>query len=348
MKELVKLFMEQNNIPKYAFGRNQYTSEVVKNVELNGVIDEYTQADSFEGIPIVHNLSDIEKNAIVLNLIFGIRPISIQKKIENAGLKCIDFFSFSKYSGLSLPVSFWEGFHQSYKDYKDSYDLLYARLADTMSKDILQRLLNLRINLDFSALYGFSVNEKEQYFEPFLELKPEGETFVDVGGFDGNTTLEFIKRCPRYERIYFFEPEPSIMQLARNTLTAYPNIIYCQYAASDKEEILHFSSSSSASKISEKGELEIHANTIDSIVTSHVTFIKMDIEGSESAAIEGAKQIILRDHPRLAICVYHKGSDIIDIPKQVLSIRNDYNVYLRHYTEGVTETVMFFIPSKDQ
>ena len=70
----------------------------------------------------------------------------------------------------------------------------------------------------------------------------------------------------------------------------------------------------------------------------------MDIEGSESLAIQGAKETILKYHPRLAICVYHKGTDYIEIPKRVLEIRDDYDVFLRHYTEGINETVMFFMP----
>ena len=135
------------------------------------------------------------------------------------------------------------------------------------------------------------------------------------------------------------------MAKAKANLKDHDNIEYCQVAAS-KKGILYFSSNDSASKVSNDGNIEIHAETIDSQIHSNVTFIKMDIEGSESAAIKGAEQTILKYHPRLAICVYHKGGDYIDIPRQVLAIRDDYDLYIRHYTEGVTETVMFFIPRK--
>lgn len=70
----------------------------------------------------------------------------------------------------------------------------------------------------------------------------------------------------------------------------------------------------------------------------------MDIEGAENEAIEGAKKTIMRCHPVLAISVYHKADDLWKIPNQVLEIRNDYKIYLRHYTEGIAETVMFFVP----
>ena len=243
-----------------------------------------------------------------------------------------------------MTIHFWHGFYDSYSNDKKAYDALYSSLADEKSKDTFQRLLNLRLNLDLSELSIFKVEEDKQYFEPFLNLNVNGESFVDVGGFDGNTTLSFIKRCPNYEKIYFFEPEPHIMEIAKKKLSGNKRIEYCQFAASNKKGILHFNSNNSASSVSDNGEIEIQAIKIDDIVNSKVTFIKMDIEGSESVAIEGAKETILRYHPRLAICVYHKGTDYIEIPKHVLAIRNDYNIYLRHYTEGVTETVMFFIP----
>ena len=70
----------------------------------------------------------------------------------------------------------------------------------------------------------------------------------------------------------------------------------------------------------------------------------MDIEGAESYALEGAKEIIKQYRPKLAISVYHKKDDFWKIPMQILAIDGDYSIYLRHYTEAHAETVMFFIP----
>ena len=107
---------------------------------------------------------------------------------------------------------------------------------------------------------------------------------------------------------------------------------------------MKFSSGGSVSAITEDGDIEIQVDALDSLVDDRISFIKMDIEGAESMAIDGARNTILRNHPRLAICVYHKDEDFWKIPEQIFSIRDDYNIYLRHYTEGVAETVMFFMP----
>ncbi|MBO4433390.1 MAG: FkbM family methyltransferase, partial [Clostridia bacterium] len=60
------------------------------------------------------------------------------------------------------------------------------------------------------------------------------------------------------------------------------------------------------------------------------TFIKIDIEGGEAAAIEGAKETIKKYKPKMQIAAYHKIGDLADIPKAVLRINSSYKIYLRH------------------
>jgi len=116
----------------------------------------------------------------------------------------------------------------------------------------------------------------------------------------------------------------------------------------DRNTTLSFSSGDgSASHISEEGNVKIEVATLDSVVNEPVTFIKLDLEGAEIAALTGMKQHIQDDHPKLAVAVYHYPSDFWKIPEYILSLRNDYRIYLRHYTEGWAETIMFFIPAAD-
>lgn len=58
----------------------------------------------------------------------------------------------------------------------------------------------------------------------------------------------------------------------------------------------------------------------------------MDIEGSELKALEGAKNTIQRNNPKLAISIYHKYEDIIELPLKILELEPEYKFYLRHYS----------------
>jgi hypothetical protein len=108
---------------------------------------------------------------------------------------------------------------------------------------------------------------------------------------------------------------------------------------------LYFNDSKgSASHISQtESKITIHTDTIDSLIQSKVDYIKMDIEGAEVPALKGARKTIAMYKPILAICIYHNQSDFVEIPELILSYNPNYSIYVRHYTQGVFETVMYFI-----
>jgi FkbM family methyltransferase len=64
--------------------------------------------------------------------------------------------------------------------------------------------------------------------------------------------------------------------------------------------------------------------TIDQLVSElglpRVDFIKMDIEGAEKQALEGARETLRRFHPRLSIATEHLPDDPVAIPKLVRTL----------------------------
>ena len=112
--------------------------------------------------------------------------------------------------------------------------------------------------------------------------------------------------------------------------------------------MLHFNAVGSGSGyIDKKGETIIKTEKIDNIIGEDtVTFINMDIEGSEYEALLGACETIRRCHPSLMISVYHKKDDFIKLPLLIKSMCEDYILYFRHYRKrSVNETVCYAIYS---
>ena len=74
----------------------------------------------------------------------------------------------------------------------------------------------------------------------------------------------------------------------------------------------------------------VAVRTIDEVVTTlalpRVDFIKMDIEGYEIPALEGARETLHKFAPKLAISAYHKPLDVVEIPKLISRSNPNYSV----------------------
>ena len=82
---------------------------------------------------------------------------------------------------------------------------------------------------------------------------------------------------------------------------------------------------------------------LDVCVSDPVTFIKMDIEGAELEALKGSSKIIKKYMPKLAISLYHKKDDILEIPLYIKELVPEYKLYIRHYSNAGVETVLYAV-----
>jgi len=72
------------------------------------------------------------------------------------------------------------------------------------------------------------------------------------------------------------------------------------------------------------------------------SLIKMDVEGYECKVIEGARELIGRCRPDMAITCYHYPQDLFEILDKVQGIHAYRNVALRHYGPSLYDTVLLF------
>jgi FkbM family methyltransferase len=91
----------------------------------------------------------------------------------------------------------------------------------------------------------------------------------------------------------------------------------------------------------------IDVTTLDALVENlklpRVDFIKMDIEGAELKALQGARRVIKRDRPRLAISSYHQKGDPAAICAIVWQTRSDYLVVSKDIADAAAAPkVLFF------
>ena len=215
--------------------------------------------------------------------------------------------------------------------------------------EIKKELINKGISEADIYLYVYGsakVADEKQYFDEFMVPMSE-EVFIDAGAYDGSSIWRFIewnKGCG-YKKIIGFEPDHvNYLLCCDNCKTNSKIQIYNCGIGNEVEEIGFKMKANSGACFSEKSLNRVRVNTIDDLCKDEsVSFIKMDIEVYELKALEGAMKTIKRNHPRLAICVYHKEEDLEDIVSYVMQMDSTYKFFIRTYSNIYMETVLYAI-----
>lgn len=212
---------------------------------------------------------------------------------------------------------------------------VYERLADSQSQEIYANILTFRLFGEGAEIPTLS--QEEKYFpRELISLTPD-ERFVDCGAFDGQTFRDLLARTGGAVGTYYaLEPDwVNYEKLERFAdclpaeLRAKVTLLPCA-AWREETSIPMYALHGPGSFAAPYGEVMVKASAIDRILDGRrVTSIKMNIEGSELAALEGAKETIWRWHPKLMIAGYHKTWDFWEVPE--LMLRAGYSVYLRSY-----------------
>lgn len=210
--------------------------------------------------------------------------------------------------------------------------------------------------LDANVVYSFI---KKQYFfaRDKVRIQPEiGETVIDAGACLGDSALAFSTRVGPTGRVYSFDPLPTHVTVSRH------NIL--QNGFDDRAMIIPMGVGNVTNHVDKRiqsdhgvspgfsvigSEANLPMVTLDDFAAAdnlqRLDFIKMDIEGSEFAALEGALGCINRFQPKLAISLYHRPEDFITIPQFLATILPNYDFYLDHYTMHQEETVLYACPA---
>jgi FkbM family methyltransferase len=132
---------------------------------------------------------------------------------------------------------------------------------------------------------------------------PSQRVIVDAGANVGNHTAYFA-RFLEHDRIHAFEPMPANYALLRANVGGCPSVRTYQVALSDIPRTLRMQpnpGNMGACLVSEDGEVEVGAITLDTLDLRNVTLLKIDVENHEAAVIRGAAETIARCHPLVLI-----------------------------------------------
>ena len=147
---------------------------------------------------------------------------------------------------------------------------------------------------------------EQQPTSPHLYIKGThkinaGDIVIDAGVSQGNFALRYIDLC---SKMYLFEPAEDWQEPLHRTFKDF----------GDKVEIIP----KFVSNITDGENITIDDALPD--LRGENIFLKMDVEGAEPLALQGAKRILTNNKVRASVCTYHFAEDLV----KVKSIFQDY------------------------
>lgn len=296
-----------------------------------------------------------EENEFIIGFENRARAISVKDAFGKKNIKVYHFEDLFCFRSMD-----YKFFIDNYVNYLKAYSLL----SDELSKEIFVAHINSRIAGDYSEISKYDEHGKYGYDFELLGLS-SNEVFVDCGAFDGDTIKEFLDYTGgKYSKIFAFEPDETNKKKLEAKTIGQSNIVVVSKGVGNKNGVERFYNDGSLySNFVDSGLwggasrrdvykdiecfIEVPICRIDDELSDEpVSFIKMDIEGSELSALLGASEIIKKNHPKLAICVYHKSEDMFTCVNYINSIVGSgvYNYFLRHHSDGICETVLYANP----
>ena len=160
------------------------------------------------------------------------------------------------------------------------------------------------------------VNAADQYSPKGICPLPKRLRMIDCGAYVGDSYADLLSKGHVFDAYAGLEPDVENFKSLAKRLAGAPGALALPCAAWSGAAMLEFAPDDAAGKIVQGMQgVGIQALGIDeSLMGMEPNFIKMDIEGAEAAALEGARQTIALRQPRLAVSSYHSAMDIWNLP----------------------------------
>lgn len=225
--------------------------------------------------------------------------------------------------------------------------------ADEESAALFTSILDWFVTLNSDQVPG-PLPAADTYFPDVLRLRPD-EVFVDCGAFDGDTVLSYAAACAgRYGTIIAIEPDPGNFEKLSGRLAPLDRARALNAAVGAARGSIPFvasgalsshAASAGAQGIETGGPVvNVDVITLDEL-QPRPTYVKMDIEGFEREALAGGRDLLSGGATAFAVTLYHRMSDLWQIPLYIHQCAPDLRLFLRHYAEDWAETICYAVPA---
>ena len=229
------------------------------------------------------------------------------------------------------------------------YISTFLRLDDERSRQVFDALIGMRTRLSIDLAVDAKSAHDQEYFAPEFVRPSQAARFVDAGAAMGDTLQRLESHFGPVEQAWLFEPELPAYYEGLRAFAQRPEVWVFNLGLDQAPSRATYRPGLSYDVT---GEMQsaipgnicsyIQGIPLDAIVTAPVGLFKLDIEGMEARALRGARQVISRDRPVIAVCAYHRHDDYWKLIDEVLAIRPDYRIGVRLYADILEDITLYF------
>jgi FkbM family methyltransferase len=225
-------------------------------------------------------------------------------------------------------------------------DRLHALLGDERSREILIALARYRIT--GRAEHHPPVDRDHQYFPVDLPLGCSSISLVDCGAFPGDMIEAVARAGLDLENWYAFEPDPAnfrhLRAVAGQARVGAAALFPC--GVGSETGLIRFAdgaadASRALGQDDQGGVVVPIVRVADVVHARHIDMVKLDVEGFESAAIDGMVELLERHRPRLAVAIYHKPADLWELAFKIDALFPGARYAIRQHGYNGYDTVLY-------
>ncbi len=342
--------------PVWIFGTGQFGRDVCRALQrtghtVAGFVETQPRSEQVMGLPLMgwQQWASVHcADPLCIGIFNRGMPLdALETLAHEAGARDV-FLPWDLYRALpqDLGWRYWLSEPARILDQIDTIANALNCLGDDASKRCLLDIVAFRLGL--YTPYGSFRHPENQYFNPLTLDLSQGKSirFVDGGAYNGDTYLELCTLAD-VQAAYLFEPDSANFSQLVNNVRGSTHPVQClPLGLSDGYRILSFNAGNGeGASITENGTAHIAVTALDDVLAGHtVDFIKLDVEGAEMQALQGARQLIQRCRPVLSLSLYHHPQDLWELPLMLTRLCENYRLYIRQHFYNSFDSVLYGVP----